>query len=106
MRATTETARKEIPAAIATAAVRLLEPYCQDLTAERLLAAVIYRPEPEEKLEKMLTRRETAQALGVSLPTVDRMLRDGNLPKRRIRGAVRIPSSAISNIVLKGVYHE
>jgi excisionase family DNA binding protein len=88
----------KIPDAITTAAVRLLEPYCQNLTAEMLLAAVTYRPEHEEKIEKMLTRRETAQALNVSLPTVDRMLRDGHLPKLRIRGAVRIPARAIYNI--------
>lgn len=43
-----------------------------------------------------LTREETAEALRVSLSTVDRYLRDGTLPKSKLgKRLVRIDRSAI-----------
>ena len=78
----------------------MLAPYCPGLTTERLRAAVSFEPEKDE-VETLLTRKEAAQALKVSLPTVDRCLRDGILPKRRIRGAVRIPASAVATLALE-----
>ena len=89
-----------IPDAIANAAVSLLGPYCPGLTTERLCTVISYQP--ESRTEPLKTRRQASQALGVSLPTIDRMLRDGDLPKRRIRGAVRIPASAIDHFILQG----
>ena len=65
-----------------------------------MLAAVSFEPEKDE-VETQLTRKEAALTLKVSLPTVDRCLRDGILPKRRIRGAVRIPASAVARIASK-----
>jgi excisionase family DNA binding protein len=61
------------------------------------MVAVSFEPERDE-VETLLTRKEAAQALKVSLPTIDRCLRDGVLPKRRIRGAVRIPASAVTGL--------
>ena len=76
----------------------MLAPYCPGLTTERLRVAVSFEPEKDE-VETLLTRKETAQALKVSLPTIDRCLRDGVLPKRRIRGAVRIPAKAVARLI-------
>jgi len=90
--------QKEIPENIVVGVAAMLAPYCPGLTAERLLVAINYKPDDGE-VEKLLTRKETAQALRVSIPTIDRMLRDGDLTKRRIRGAVRIPASAVANLV-------
>jgi excisionase family DNA binding protein len=70
------------------------------LTTERLCTVISYQP--ESRTEPLKTRRQAGQALGVSLPTIDRMLRDGDLPRRRIRGAVRIPASAIDHFILQG----
>ena len=88
-----------IPDNIATGVVAMLAPYCPGLTTERLSIAVSPTP-PEPDLSEVLhTRTEAAMQLKVSLPTIDRMLRDGELPKRRIRGAVRIPGSAVKNLI-------
>ncbi len=87
-----------IPKPIAEAAIAMLRPYAPDLTAAKLELAICFKPEPE-KPEQLLSRKEAAKLLCVSMPTIDRMLRDGGLPRRRIRGAVRIPLSAIEAIV-------
>lgn len=86
---------QEIPEAITTAAASMLAPYCPGLDAAKLEAAINFEPD-EGKIEKLLTRKEAAIALSISVVSVDRMLRDGDLPRRRIRGNVRIPQSAVS----------
>ena len=91
--------QNQIPENIANGVAAMLAPYCPGLTTERLLAAVSFEPEKDE-VETLLTRKEAAEALKVSLPTIDRCLRDGVLPKRRIRGAVRIPSSAVARLIV------
>ena len=88
---------QSIPKEISNAAARMLEPYAPGLTAERLAEAITYQPETER--EHLLTRREVAARLRISMPTCDRLLRSGELPKRRIRGAVRIPASAVEAIL-------
>jgi excisionase family DNA binding protein len=91
--------QNQIPENIIHGVAAMLTPYCPGLTTERLLAAVSFAPEKEE-VETLLTRKEAAQALKVSLPTIDRCLRDGILPKRKIRGAVRIPSGALASLAM------
>ncbi len=95
-----DTKTPQLPAAIASAAVCLLRPYCPGLTAERLSAVVLYQPETQR--EPLMTRGEVARALAVSLPTIDRMLRSGDLPRRCIRGAVRVPAGAVDRLVSSG----
>ena len=90
----------QIPEHIANGVAAMLAPYCPGLTAERLLSAIAPKKE-HAVVETLLTRKEAAEALKVSLPTVDRCLRDGVLPKRRIRGAVRIPASAVVGLASK-----
>jgi excisionase family DNA binding protein len=41
-----------------------------------------------------LTRQEAAEVAGTALSTVDRCIRDGELPHKRIRGRVLIPKAA------------
>lgn len=88
----------QIPENIANGVAAMLAPYCPGLTAERLLKVISFEPEKVE-VETLLTRKEAAEALKVSLPTVDRCLRDGVLPKRRIRGSVRIPTKAVARLI-------
>ncbi len=86
-----------IPQEISTAAARMLESYAPGLTSERLVFLITHQPEPES--ECLLTRAEAAEKLRISLPTLDRLLRSGELSMRRIRRAVRIPASAVEAIL-------
>lgn len=45
--------------------------------------------------DEMWDYNRTAAWLGVSRSTVRRMCRDGELPKVKVRGSVRIPRSAV-----------
>jgi len=87
-----------IPHPIAEAVVTMLQPYAPELTVKKLEQA-IFRDETTSRSEKLLTRKEAAKKLSVSIPTIDRMLRDGDLPHRHIRRAVRIPLSAVNLII-------
>lgn len=88
----------KIPDQIAKAATALLRDFVPGLTPERLESAFQFEPRADD-LEKLLTRKEAAAALNISMPTLDRSLRDGSITKRRIRGSVRIPESAVLAIV-------
>ena len=87
-----------IPKPIAEAVIAMLRPYAPDLTATKLEHAICFKLEAE-KPEQLLSRKEAAKLLCISIPTIDRMLRDGQLPLRRIRGAVRIPLSAVEALM-------
>lgn len=86
-----------IPHPIAEAVIAMLRPYAPDLTPAKLESALCFKAEPNAQ-EQLLTRKDAAKMLSISLPTLDRMLRDGELPRRHIRGAVRIPLSSIEAI--------
>lgn len=87
----------EIPAPIKKAASDMLSTFVPGLTPDRLEAALHF-PEANER-EKLLTRKEAAKALTVSLPTIDRLMASGGLKRVKINGAVRIPESAIQKII-------
>jgi excisionase family DNA binding protein len=89
---------QDIPNAITEAAVAMLRPYAPDITSAKIKNLCVI---PDDKDERLLTRKEAAFALHISSATLDRMLRDGELPRRKIRGAVRIPLSAV-NILRNG----
>jgi excisionase family DNA binding protein len=85
---------------IAMAAVTLLQPYAErELTVEIIKKMLEEEFLPESAQETLLTRKETAVALHVSLPTIDRMLRDGELVACRIRGRVMFRQSAVDGIL-------
>ena len=88
----------QIPEHIANGVAAMLAPYCPGMTAERLVSTIATEKE-RAVVETLLTRKEAAEALKVSIPTIDRCLRDGVLPKRRIRGAVRIPTGAVARLI-------
>lgn len=90
-----------VPEEIGEAVVILLQPYTEhNLTVqeiEEMLVGNEFLPEPEQ--EKLLSRKEAAEALHVSLPTIDRMLKDGELVPCRIRGRVFIRQSDVDRIL-------
>lgn len=89
----------DIPQPIADAALSILRPYVPNLTVERLQTLAFLEPEKPEKPEQLLTRQEAAEKLHLSIPTIDRMLRDGELVYRKIRRAVRIPLSEVEAVM-------
>jgi excisionase family DNA binding protein len=56
------------------------------------MPSVSYKPSPTEV---WWDYDRTAERLGVSRSTIRRMCRDGQLPTIKVRGAVRIPRSAV-----------
>lgn len=90
--------RERIPTHIADAVAAMLLPYVAGLTADQL--EFLLFPQEEEAL---VTREEATVVLRVSLSTVDRMLRDGELPRRKVRGRVHIPLSALKAVMLGSV---
>jgi excisionase family DNA binding protein len=46
----------------------------------------------------LISRREVAKTLSVSVATVRRLIADGVLPAVRVRGQVRIPIEAVRKI--------
>lgn len=89
----------EIPKPIAGAVLSLVNPYFPNLTETDLQDRLAFRPEETFPCETARTRKEAARDLNVSVCTVDRMLREGQLTRLRIRGSVRIPQSAILKIL-------
>lgn len=51
----------------------------------------------------LLTRKETAQKLGVSLPTVDRLIARGELPVVRLGRSVKIHEGLLDEWVRENV---
>ncbi len=52
--------------------------------------------------ERLYTDTEVAERLGVSRSTVKRMRRDGQLPTVYVRGAARVPKSAVDALLAQG----
>ena len=53
---------------------------------QKIISGLTPTPEPEPEL---ITRKETAQILGVSLPTLNEWTKNGTLPAQRIGTRVR-----------------
>jgi hypothetical protein len=50
----------------------------------------------DRSLEKLLySRRNTAEALSLSIRSIDYLITSGRLPARRVRGKILIPASAV-----------
>jgi excisionase family DNA binding protein len=47
----------------------------------------------------VISRPEAAQLLGISVPTLDRRLRDGDIPSIKLGGRRLVPRTAIDAIV-------
>ena len=87
-----------IPEHIIIAASAMLAPYIPNLTPDRIQNRLAFEQEPEPT-ERLLTKKEAAAAPSISTDTLDRMIVDGQLDRRKIRGAVRIPQSAVDAII-------
>ena len=93
----------EIPKEVADAVVILLSPYFhQRLTIETIIAGIESLQGMLPEAERLLTKREVAEMLRCSLPTVNRMLQDQRLQKIMVRGSVRISESAVRKIIMGG----
>ncbi len=51
-----------------------------------------------ENLSRFLSRKEFSKETSLSLPTVDRYLRDGKIPSVRLEGRVLIPRSFVVDL--------
>ena len=79
--------RTNVPPAIATAATAILQPYYSDLSPENLLEALRNRNKTAPSsptIRKPMTRKQVAELLGVSLATVNRMMRRGALRSYKV----------------------
>lgn len=58
------------------------------------------KPRPREVVRQMvLSRNEACRALGVSINTIDRIVRSGKLRAKRLEGRVVIPVSEIERYI-------
>lgn len=89
----------QIPEAITAAAVSMLAPYAPDLTPARLVSAIAFKQESPNSFDTLLSRKEAAKALHISLPTIDRMLASRELERVTVRGRVFIRQSEIHRII-------
>ncbi|MFA5687742.1 MAG: helix-turn-helix domain-containing protein [Kiritimatiellales bacterium] len=94
----------EIPSPISTAVIAMLSPYTPGLTPEKLEHSLTFAP--ENPSDKLLTRKEAASTLRVSLPTIDRMFKDGQLHRVFIRGRVFIRDSEVKSLIKESVRGE
>lgn len=51
----------------------------------------------------LLTRKETAQKLGVSLPTTDRLIARGDFPVVRLGRSVKVPAELLDTWIKENV---
>jgi len=52
-------------------------------------------------MNKLLSKKETAELLSVSIRTLDRMRSSGELPATKVRGAVRFNPAVIEKYIAK-----
>ena len=72
--------KNAIPAPIVSIAVAALQPYCPELSPASLIEALKHRNDtPNTPTMKPLTKRQAADALQISIPTIDRYIRAGKL---------------------------
>ena len=94
---------RQIPESILEAMVGLIVPFCpnMDVTSLRRILREVLENGSDSRFvpDSALSKRETASVLNVSLSTVDRMLRDRQLPHTKVRGSVRIPVRAVEELL-------
>ena len=79
--------QNKISPAVIQAAVALLSPYVPEISPQGLVQALSDYGTKAATIEKPLTRKEAAEILGVSLPTINRLLNTGTLRRIRITSA-------------------
>ena len=95
--------KKTVPEAILDAAVAVLRPYVPELTATELVEALGNRNKPTPSsptIRKPMTRKQVAGILGISLATVNRMMRRGTLRSHKVSlRAVRIDPESVEALL-------
>ena len=97
-----------VPPEIVTAAVTMLSPYISGLSPGALLQALeTYNPnatsDKDARPKKPLTRKEAADALGVSIQSVDRYLTAGLLTRVKYSArAIRISADSVYRLMKGG----
>ena len=92
------------------AATAVLSPYVLGLSAAELLKALeSYNEEGEasskqnSRPQKPYTRKEAAEMLGVSIPSIDRYMADGRLTRVRYSArAIRISAESVHKLMAYG----
>ena len=103
---------KEITTEPLNAATAVLSPFVQGLSATNLLKAIESYNEEDKELDsskqplppqKPYTRKGAAEALGVSVPTIDRYMADGRLTRVRYSArAIRISAESVHKLMACG----
>jgi excisionase family DNA binding protein len=100
---------KTIKPEILAAATGILQPYCPGLSPTDLVQAITNHRSEKTKpdvLHPAVTYAEFARLAGISLPTVNRLIKRGDLPKIKIGlRSVRIPYVAVEAL-LNGTVRE
>lgn len=95
-----------ITPAVLAAAAGLLQPYVPELSPKSLVAALKAYGDAgraSSAPERLLTRKEAADQLHVTLATLNRMLNDGRLRRIRVTtGSVRLDPADIRNLLRDG----
>lgn len=82
------------------AAVGLLSPFVPELSPQALIQALKSYETGAAPIEKPLTRREAAELLRVSLPTLNRLLNAGKLRRIRISSAcVKVDPASVKALL-------
>ena len=97
-----------VPPEIVAAAATMLSPYFSGLTPAILTCALeTYNPnatsDKDARPKKPLTRKEAANALGISVQSVDRYLNAGRLTRVQYSArAIRISADSVYNLMRGG----
>ena len=104
-----KTFQNEIPSGIIQATVGLLLPYIPNISTGNLQAALETinntnaESEKDSRPEKPYTRKEAAEMLGVSVPSIDRYMADGRLTRVRYSArAIRISAESVHKLMACG----
>lgn len=85
------------PHPLLSAAVQLLQPIYPNITVDGLKSLMERWKEPPE--DALFTRQESADRARLSLSTLDRLIKGGDLKVVRIRHSIRIRKSALDALL-------
>jgi excisionase family DNA binding protein len=90
-----------IPPELAAAMADMVRRYRPDLTPRRIIEILAEVPAPRcpTPMPEALTKAEVCRAGRWSLSTVNRLLRSGALPSRKVGRTVRIPRAAVEALL-------
>lgn len=91
----------KIPTSVIQAAAAMFSPYIPEINPQNLIQALRdFSSGKGGDIEKPLTRKEAAEILSISLPTVNRLLNRGILRRIRVsRQCVRIDPASVKNLI-------